>query len=137
MDVDSAASPPAVTAYSANANHTLHSTHNSSDASALGSPDSAQALQHAQPSNMDVSSLDEEDADDESDDDQPIRAPPRRKGPPGGEKIDLSNADPDLYGLRRSVSSTTCIHVDGRGCRRIAVSGLHHISLLVRNFYAS
>lgn len=120
MDVDSAAgsSPnphrPAVAAF-ANATTPQHkgaildTRATTSDASAIGSPApsdtpatqqrSSQPQSHSQ--SMDVSSEDE-DADASDDDDEPPRLPTSRRKPPMGDKIDLANADPELYGLRRS-----------------------------------
>lgn len=60
---------------------------------------------------MDVSSEDE-DADASDDDDEPPRLPTSRRKPAMGDKIDLANADPELYGLRRSVSNTA-LYVGG------------------------
>ncbi|KIO30341.1 hypothetical protein M407DRAFT_20608, partial [Tulasnella calospora MUT 4182] len=78
-----------------------------SDASAIGSPapSDTPAPRPSQPQShsqsMDVSSEDE-DADASDDDDEPPRLPTSRRKPAAGDKIDLANADPELYGLRRS-----------------------------------
>lgn len=121
MDVDSATgsspNPPRSTNAFANAAAQQHkgildTRATTSDASAIGSPAPSdtpatqqrpsQPQSHSQ--SMDVSSEDE-DADASDDDDEPPRLPTSRRKPAAGDKIDLANADPELYGLRRSVST--------------------------------
>ncbi|KAG9044866.1 hypothetical protein FS837_007390 [Tulasnella sp. UAMH 9824] len=118
MDVDSATgsspNPPRSTNAFANAAAQQHkgildTRATTSDASAIGSPAPSdtpatqqrpsQPQSHSQ--SMDVSSEDE-DADASDDDDEPPRLPTSRRKPAVGDKIDLANADPELYGLRRS-----------------------------------
>lgn len=126
MEVDSSASQPqhpkATSAYNDAARRPPHpQTTTSSDASALGSPveeDHLPRHRHHLPSHqpstaavsMDMSSDQDADADaddDDDDDDAPPRAPAsRNRRPPSGDKLDLSKADPALYGLRRSVSAS-------------------------------
>ncbi|KAG8929248.1 hypothetical protein FRC00_001510 [Tulasnella sp. 408] len=118
MDVDSATgsspNPPRSTNAFASAAAQQHkgildTRATTSDASAIGSPAPSdtpatqqrpsQPQSHSQ--SMDVSSEDE-DADASDDDDEPPRLPTSRRKPAAGDKIDLANADPELYGLRRS-----------------------------------
>ncbi|KAG9012481.1 hypothetical protein FRB94_005798 [Tulasnella sp. JGI-2019a] len=82
----------------------------SSDASALGSPVSDHEPiatgHHQQTGSASMSDADADADDDDDDDDAPPRAPAsRNRRPPSGDKIDLSKADPALYGLRRSSRS--------------------------------
>ena len=58
----------------------------------------------ANPAHHAMSPLSDPDADASTDDSESLPAPPRPLSGLNGDKINLQAVDPDLYGLRRSVS---------------------------------
>lgn len=58
----------------------------------------------ANPAHHAMSPLSDPDADATTDDSESLPAPPRPLSGLNGDKINLQAVDPDLYGLRRSVS---------------------------------